>query len=249
MKLIVLPNNSFNESKKEDLNKIIFFAEKLLEKNDIPLPEKIYFYNSFEEFIEKVIPEVIGYGFSKEISKEIIKCALNNGTYGTLNYQENSIIEMNFNPFNKGEYSADDFLELLIHESLHLQLSNHMNKDINSIKFKFSKGKFLGNPRIIQLDEGYAEFMTKKILEDPEFYEINKIIKEIKIPFHNLESPSYKKNIDYLDINEFDSAFETLLLSNRDKGFKLFRSVFKEKKGYTSKQILDFAAKELKEII
>ncbi len=249
MELITVPNDSFNKPEKEDINNIIFFAEKILKKNNIPIPKRVYFYNSFDEFIKKVLPEVMGYGFSKEISEEIIKCALNNGTYGTLSYQENSIIEMNFNPFNNGEYSAAEFLELLIHESLHLQLSNRLNKDINSMKFKFDKEKFIGDPRIIQIDEGYAEFMTKKLLEDSDFPEIKKIIEKIKVPSSNLKEQSYKKKIEDINIQKFDKVFERLLLSNRDKGFKIFNSMFQDQKDYTSKQILDFAVKKLKEII
>lgn len=243
MKLIIIPNDSFKKSEKKQLQKIINFAEILLKKNNIKIPAKIYFYNSFSEFIKEVLPEVKNYEFNKETSKEIIKCALNNGTYGTINFEEDSIIEMNFNPFNKGEYSSLDFLELIIHESLHLHLSKKIKKNINLLKFKFNKEKFIGNKKIIQFDEGYAEFMTWKILKN---IKIN-FMKNIKIPLICGEKPSYKKKIGSLNIDLFDKNFETLLISNRNIGLKIFERKFK--KNSDNLEILNFALKELKKII
>ena len=243
MELIIYPDNSFKNSEKENLNKIINFSKNLLQKNNINLPNKICFYNSFSTFIKKVVPEVESYGFNKKTSKEIIKCALNHGTYGTINYKDNSIIEMNFNPFNKGQYSSLEFLELIIHESLHLNLSKRMHKDINNLKFKFKKNKYIGKEKIIQLDEGYAEFMTKKILK-----RINiKKIKKIKIPIINSQKPKYKKQMFEINIKEFDKNFEKLLTSNRNKGLKLF-----EKKFYgnnKNEDIFNFVVNKLRKII
>ena len=242
MKLIIYPKDSMSGSEK-NLKEIISLASKLLQKNNILLPEKIYFYNSFQKFIKKVLPEVKNYGFNENTSKEIIKCALNNGTYGTINFKENSIIEMNFNPFNKGIYSSLDFLELIIHESLHLHLSKKFNKDINSLKFKFDKERFIGGEKVIQFDEGYAEFMTQRILKG-----INtEKLKKIEIISKNKEKPVYKKKVNNLDVEKFDKYFEKLLISNREIGLKNFEREFQE--NADTEEILKFALNELKNII
>ena len=242
MKLIIYPKDSMSGSEK-NLKEIISLASKLLQKNNILLPEKIYFYNSFQKFIKKVLQEVKNYGFNENTSKEIIKCALNNGTYGTINFKENSIIEMNFNPFNKGIYSPLDFLELIIHESLHLHLSKKFNKDINSLKFKFDKERFIGGEKVIQFDEGYAEFMTQRILKG-----INtEKLKKIEIISKNKEKPVYKKKVNNLDVEKFDKYFEKLLISNREIGLKNFEREFQE--NADTEEILKFALNELKNII
>ena len=62
MKLIILPKSSFRKPDIKNLKKIVFIAERLLKKNNISIPKKIYFYNSFREFIKKVLPEVKNYG-------------------------------------------------------------------------------------------------------------------------------------------------------------------------------------------
>lgn len=243
MKLIIFPKDSFTKKEKRRIKEILILAKKLLKKNKITLPKKIYFFNSFSSFIKKVIPEVKNYGFDEELSKEIILCALNNGTYGTINYNENSIIEMNFNPFNKGEYLAEEFMELIIHESLHLHLSKRLNKDLNLIKFKFEKGRYIGNPKIIQLDEGYAEFMTKKILNKTNITKI----KNIKIPLKIKEKPIYKRKVSGFNVVLFDKNFEKLIISNRNLGLKYISQKFNFKS--PNEKILTFVIEELKKII
>ncbi len=240
MKLIIYPENSITNSERNEIKKISSLAEKLLLKNNISIPNKIYFYNSFQEFIKKVIPEIINYGFDKKTSEEIIKCALNNGTYGTINFNENSIIEMNFNPFHDGEYSSLEFLELLIHESLHLYLSKSVHLDINNLKFKFDKEKFIGKKEIIQFDEGYADFMTSKILNNIDIKEI----KKIKIIPRNKNKPIYIKKICSLNIEKFDKIFEELLISNREKGLNIFKKKFD--KNIDNELVLKFAVDEIK---
>ena len=215
----------------------------MLKENNISTPKDIYFYNSFEKFIEKVLPEVENYNFSKEISREIIKCGLNNGTYGTLNFKENAIIEMNFNPFKKGFYPSLEFLELLVHESSHLHLYKKLGKDVNSLKFKFDKEKFIGDEKIIQFDEGYAEFMTNKILKDFDKMEIEKIV----IPRASKEKPSYKRFINSMEIDKFDKDFENLVIFNQNKGFRIFKNKFDNNS--KNEEILNFVVKELKKII
>lgn len=243
MKLKIIPKIPFKEKDIKYLKKIILFAEELLKENKISIPKRIYFYNSFEKFIEKILPEVEEYGFDKKTSKEIIKCALNNGTYGTINFNENSIIEMNFNPFKNGFYHFLEFLELIIHESLHLHLSKMFKKDINFFKFRFNKEKFIGDKKIIQFDEGYAEFMTWKILKSFDKTKIENII----IPRFSKEKPNYKKFIDNINIEKFDKNFEKLVISNRNKGLKIFKNNFNSTS--TNKEILDFTIEKLKRII
>jgi len=243
MDLKIIPKTPFKERDIEHLKKIILFAEKLLNKNKISIPKKIYFYNSFEKFIKKIVTEVETYNFGKEVSEEIIKCTLNNGTYGTLNFEEDAIIEINFNPFKNGFYPPFEFLELLIHEALHLHLYKRLNKNVNFLKFKFDKENFIGNEKIIQFDEGYAEFMTDRILNNFDKSKIENIV----IPRFSKEKPDYKKFVDNIDIEKFDRNFEKLVIFNRNKGLKIFNKNFNSTS--TNKEILDFTIKELKKII
>lgn len=243
MDLKIIPKVPFKEKDFENLKKIILIAERLLRKNNVSIPEKIYFYNSFEEFIKKVSFEVENYNFSEKVSKEIISCALNNGTYGTINFEENSIVEMNFNPFKEGFYPTLEFLELLIHEALHLHLYKKLNKDINSLKFKFDKERFIGNEEIILFDEGYAKFMTDRILMDFDKTKIQNIV----IPRALREKPRYKQIIENINIDKFDKNFENLIIFNQDKGFKIFKNKFENNPD--NEEVLNFAIKELKKII
>ncbi|MDD5054118.1 MAG: hypothetical protein PHT91_03570 [Candidatus Nanoarchaeia archaeon] len=242
MELIILPRNSFKKKDYDSLRSITLFAEKILKSTNIDIPKKVYFFNSFEDFSKKVLPEVKNYGFNEKEAEEIIKCALNNGTYGTINYKEYAVVEMNFNPFNKGEYSSSDFLAMIIHESLHLHISKKLNKDINNLKFRFKGNKFIGNEKIIMIDEGYAGFMTELLL-----FGINtKKIKNIKILPLNKESPKFNKHVGKLDIEKFDSDFEKILVLNRNKGIELFKKKFAKEKNID--KITDFAMNELKNL-
>lgn len=243
MELKIIPTHTFKKEEKRQIQEIIKIAEKLLIKNKIPLPSSIIFYNSFSKFIRKVLPEVQEYGFNKKVAKEIIKCSLNNGTYGTIDYSNNSIIEMNFNPFNHGEYTAKDFLELIIHESMHLYLAKSMNKDINNLKFRFKNNQLISNKEIIQIDEGFAEFMTKKIMDN-----INlELIKKIKIPKKNNNGPKYKRETYNVNITNFDKLFENILISNRTIGLKMFMEIFNFKE--ENEKILNSAIIKLKSIL
>lgn len=243
MKLIINPKDSITIKEYNCINNIAYTAEKILQKNGFLIPDKIYFYYSFDLFIKKVLSEVQNYGFNCKEAEEIIKCSLNNGTYGTINYDENAVIEMNFNPFNKGEYKSLDFLAMIIHESAHLHLSKKMKKDINNMKFRFEKNKFIGNEMITFIDEGYASFMTEYLLKG---FKVNNI-KNIKIPIMSSIPPNYAENINDINIKIFDSNFEKLVVLNRDKGY----AFFKEKFGGKIKidEVTEFAIKELKNLV
>jgi hypothetical protein len=243
MDLKIIPETPFKEKDFENLKKIILIAEKLLKENNISIPTKIYFYNSFEKFIEKVLPEVENYNFNEKVSREIIRCALNNGTYGTINFEENAIVEMNFNPFKKGFYPTLEFLELLIHEAVHLHLYKKLNKDINSLKFRFNKERFIGNEKIILFDEGYTKFMTNRILTNFDKTKIQNIV----IPRAFKEKPEYKPIIDNINVDEFDKNFENLILVNQERGFEIFKNEFGNNSN--KEEILNFAIKELKKFI
>jgi len=243
MKLNLIPKSNFKKEDIKNLRKIISIAEGILKKNKMAIPKKIYFYNSFEKFIKKVLPEVKKYGFNKRISEEIIKCALNNGTYGTLNFKEDTIIEMNFNPFKKGFYSPIEFLALIVHESLHLHLYKKLKTDINLLKFKFDGYEFIGEEKILVIDEGYATFMTSKLLDRLK----SKEIKKITIPRISKEGPKYKEKLNKFDIKRFDKLFENLVVMDQNKGFNIFNKKFKNKTN--NEEILNFAKEELKNCI
>jgi len=243
MNLKIIPLGPFKDKDFENLKKIILIAEKLLRENNISIPENIYFYNSFEKFTKKVLPEVKSYNFSEKISKEIINCALNNGTYGTINFEENAIVEMNFNPFKNGFYPALEFLELLIHESLHLHLYKKLNKNVNLLKFKFDKENFIGNQKIVLFDEGYAEFMTNRILKGFDKTKIEKIM----IPRASKEKPKYKKFVEEINMNKFDKNFEDLVTFGQEEGFKIFKDKFNNDS--KNEEILNFAFEKLKDFI
>ncbi|MDA3836555.1 MAG: hypothetical protein PF542_02945 [Nanoarchaeota archaeon] len=243
MEFVGLPKGSFTGEEVDRLKPIMSFAIDLLERNGISLPDIVYFFNSFELFTEKVLPEVKGYGFPEGIAKELVACALNNGTYGTIDCIESSIIEMNFNPFKGGEYSSLEFLGLIIHEALHLHLAKALGIDVNSLKFRFSNHGFTSDPRIIQFDEGYAEFMTNRLLSGVDIEEIRKI----KIPIKNNIAPSYVKNVEGFDIEAFDNAFEVFVIGNRDLGVKLFSEKFGPDSDNDS--VLNFAVDNLRKVL
>jgi len=111
------------------------------------------------------------------------------------------------------------------------------------LKFKFNKEKFIGNQKIIQFDEGYAEFMTQKILKD---IDLTKVINK-KITSKIKQKPEYKQEIHELKIETFDKNFENLLLSNRKEGTSLFEKNFN--KHSDNKEILAFAIKKLKGVL
>jgi hypothetical protein len=243
MKLIIIPENSFTENSKKQLNKIIEFSKNILNKENISLPKEILFHNSFEDFIDKILPEVKTYGYNENTCREIIKIALNHGTYGTINYEKNQVIEMNFNPFKNGEYSALEFLELIIHESLHLHLSKKINKDINLLKFNFNGLNLESDKKILQIDEGYANFMTNKLLRE---VDVSKI-KGIKIPTTNTKKPKYDQKNSKVNLESFDKNYEKIFMENKKIGEKLFEDKFSFKDN--NELILDFAVNELRKIL
>ncbi len=243
MKLIIFPIDSLSENSKKQLNRIVEVSKEILEKENISLPKEILFYNSFEKFIDKILPEVKTYGYDEDTSREIVKIALNNGTYGTINCEENQVIEMNFNPLNNGEYSSLHFLELIIHESLHLHLSKKINNDINLLKFNFNGLELTSNKKILQIDEGYANFMTNKLLKGRDFSEI----KKIKIPIINTMNPKYNQQNSKIDLESFDENYEKIFIENKKIGERIFENKFSSEDN--NELILDFAMDELRKVL
>lgn len=239
--LRLFPKEEFEKDSIKSINKIINHAEKLLEKWEIPIPESLEFYDSLEIFINRILNQVENYGLTKEQSKEFVKASLNSGTYGTFDIKDNSIIEMNFNPYFKGFYPAIHFLKLIIHESLHLFLYSNFKEDFYSKKFKFNKEEYSGDLKYLQLDEGFADFLTEKILENFNFDEI----KQLPIYCSLLEPPKYKKEVEGFDIEEFNKKFDELYEENSKKGYERIKNKFKDKKDLKVIDIINFIKQEL----
>ena len=233
MKIALCPKDSFDNNSIGTLNKLIDIAKKKLNELGISSPKKIEFYDELHLFIKRILPQVKNYGLTENQSKEFIKASLNSGTYGTFNIEDNSIIEMNFNPYFKTFYPSIHFLKLLIHESLHLFLYSKIKRDIYSDKFKFKNGKYIGKEKIIQLDEGFAEFLTEKILENFEF----DIIKELPIYSELNKIPKYKKEVEGLNLEEFNNKFDILYENNSKKGYEIIENEFNKLEGNLKEKI------------
>jgi len=233
MKIKLCPKDSFDSSSIETINKLIDIAKKRLDKVGISSPKTVEFYDDLDLFIKRILPQVKNYGLTENQSEEFIKSSLNSGTYGTFNIEDNSIIEMNFNPYFKTFYPSIHFLKLLIHESLHLFLYSKIKRNIYNDKFKFKNGKYIGKEKIIQLDEGFAEFLTEKILENFDF----DAIKELPIYSELNEIPKYKKEVEGLDLDEFNKKFDILYEHNLKKGYKLIENTFKKLEGNLKEKI------------
>lgn len=244
MKLKLFPKENFDKESLNTMNKLIKIAEELLNNLNIIIPSSLEFYDDFETFIQRILPQVQHYGLTKKQSIEFIKASLNSGSYGTFNIKENCIIEMNFNPYFKLFYPSIHFIRLLIHESLHLFLHNNLKLNIYDDKFKFEKGKYVGKEMIIQLDEGFAAFLTDKILEDVKF----ELIKEWPIYSGPNKSPSYKKKMEGIDIGEFNRKFNKVYEENAKKGYKIIEKKFNQIEGDLKEKIriiVDYIKKEI----
>ena len=145
--LKLFPKENFDKESINTMNKLIEIAKNLLTKYEIKVPKSIEFYDNLDLFIKKILQQVKNYGLTEKQSIEFIKASLNSGAYGTFNIEENSIIEMNFNPHFKLFYPSIHFLNLLIHESLHLFLYSNFKNSIYNDKFKFRGENILGAKR------------------------------------------------------------------------------------------------------
>jgi hypothetical protein len=247
MELKLFPKESFDKGSIETINKLIEIATKILHDLEIKPPRYIEFYDDLNLFIKRILPQVKNYGLTENQSAEFIKSSLNSGTYGTFSIKDNSIIEMNFNPHFRTFYPSIHFLKLLIHESLHLFLYSKLKRDIYEDKFKFKKGEYIGKEKIIQLDEGFAEFLTDKILENFDF----NLIKELPIYSELNESPEYKKGVEGLNLDDFNDQFDILYRNNSKKGYELIEYKFNQIKGSLKekiKKIIDEISEEIENL-
>lgn len=244
MKLKLFPVKNFDKGSIDTINKLIKLSEDLLNKYDISVPKFIEFYDDLNLFIRRILPQVKNYGLTEKQSIEFIKASLNSGIYGTFDIKENSIIEMNFNPHFKLFYPSIHFFQLLIHESLHLFLYTNLKQNIYNDKFKFKGEEYIGYEKIIQLDEGFAEFFTDKLLKG---YDFNSI-KDLPIYSGLNKPPKYLKKIEKLDVDNFNRKFDELYERNSNKGYNIIekkfcklRGTFKEK----MEKIIEFVQEEI----
>lgn len=244
MQLKLFPKESFDKDSTETINKLIEISIKILNKLKIDIPKSIEFYDDLNLFIKRILSQVKNHGLTENQSIEFIKSSLNSGTYGTFNIEDNSIIEMNFNPHFKTFYPSIHFLKLLIHESLHLFLYSHLKRNIYNDKFKFENGKYMGYKKIIELDEGFAEFLTEKILENFNFDSI----KELPIYSELNESPKYKREVEGLKLDEFNEQFDILYENNSKKGYELIKNKFNRLDGNLQekiKNLIEYVSNEI----
>lgn len=247
MELKLYPKNSFDNNSIKTMNKLINIAKKELIELRISLPKEIEFYDDLNLFIKRILPQVKNYGLTENQSEEFIKSSLNSGTYGTFSIKDNSIIEMNFNPYFKTFYPSIHFLKLLIHEALHLFLYSKLKRNIYENKFKFNNGKYVGKEKIIQLDEGFAEFLTDKVLEDFNFGSI----KELPIYSELNNPPKYQNEVEGLNLNDFNNQFDKLYEKNSKKGYKLIEDKFNESEGDLKekiKKLIFYISKEIEKL-
>lgn len=248
MKLKLYPKENFDKGSINTINQLIRISEDLLKKYEISLPKFIEFYDDIDSFIKRILPQVKNYGLTEKQSIEFIKASLNSGTYGTFDVKKNSIIEMNFNTHFKLFYPSIHFLQLLIHESLHLFLYTNLKQNIYNDKFKFKAGEYIGYEKIIQLDEGFAEFFTDKILEEYDFDSI----KDLPIYSGLNKSPKYLKNIEKLDIDNFNKKFNELYERNSNKGYKIIKNKFNQLEGTIEEKInkiIEFIQEEINSLL
>ena len=154
---------------------------------------------------------------------------------------------MNFNPHFKLFYPSIHFLKLLIHEALHLFLYTNLKINIYNKKFKFNNGEYIGYEKIIQLDEGFAEFFTDKILKNIE----KDSIKNLPIYSGLNESPKYKKEIEKLNIKNFNEKFNKLYKKNSNKGYEIIEKKFNQLEGTFKekmKMIIEFIQEEINKL-
>jgi len=248
-KIELIPVDSYDSQSVASIIQLVKLASSLLEKEGIPLPNRIGFYNDLTLFIERVSPQVESYGFNKKQARELIKITLNNSTYGTFELKDNAIIEMNFNPYYQKFYPAIQFLELIIHESLHLLFYSVFHSKTYNYKFKFDEEKFVGNEKLIQLDEGFASFFTEKLIDK----QLIDKIRTLPIYSQMTSPPVYKPVVDGLNLEKIDRIFTRIYEVNSTKGYKLMKQKFEaslekfkgEKIRFIEEKVFPFIMKEL----
>ncbi|HLC78273.1 MAG TPA: hypothetical protein VJH92_04055 [Candidatus Nanoarchaeia archaeon] len=105
MKIKLIPKENFDKKSIETITKLVGIAENLLKSLDVDVPDSIEFYDELDPFIKRILSQVEGYGLTSKQAREFIKASLNSGTYGTFDIKDNTIIEMNFNPYLSLEFS------------------------------------------------------------------------------------------------------------------------------------------------
>lgn len=241
MKFIQKSKESFEEQTIGNINKLIKISEKLLIKWGIDIPKRIEFYDSIDLFIKRILPQVIKYGLTKKQAIEFIKASLNSGSYGTFSIKDNTIIEMNFNPNFKKFYPSIHFLNLLIHESLHLFLYLKIG-NIYPRKFKFEGTKYIGEELVLQLDEGFAKLLTNVIMTE---FNTN-LIKDLPIWSELNEIPKYKKEVDGLNINKLNSEFNKIYKKNSNKGYNILKKEYFKVRDKPKKERVSFLLELIK---
>lgn len=244
MRLKLFPKENFDKESVNTLKKLIGISKEILINNRVHVPKSVEFYDDISLFLGRVFPQAIDYGLTKEQAREFIKISLNFGTYGTFNIKDNAIIEMNFNPYFRKFYPAIHFLRLLVHESLHLFLYSKLKKDIYADKFKFKGGIYAGKEKIIQLDEGFAEFLTDKLLENFNFDSI----KSLPIYSGVNKPPAYKSDVEGLNLEKFNRDFGRLYEKNSKSGYTLIKKEFNQFEGNLNekiKKLIEYISKEI----
>jgi len=255
MRLILLPQKSFDKETAKSLGIIKGIAEKLLVSAGISVPKSFEFYNSFDKFVKRNAQEVIDYGFPKNIASDFIKSSLHTSTYGNYDFKRGVILEMNSHPYFKEFYPAQQLLELIIHESLHLELRKKMGFEINKLKFKFMVKnktiKYAGIKKVLQLDEGFATVFSKLLIKTLPKSNLQQI-RKLAVWTSSKKLPAYKKSVGRYSIEKLVSFFNKTFEENSKKGVKIIYGKLKKirEKGIKSKiqSILDFVNEEIKSI-
>lgn len=222
MKVVLLPDTSFDNESRNTIYVLVNIAKKLLKKWKVPIPENIEFYNNVSMIIKRINDQVKTYGLTADQSREFIKSSLHSGVYITVDPVKKSIIAMNYNPHFQGFFPAMQFLKMIIHESLHLQLYQKVKHNIYEDKFKFKSGKYIGNSMILQLDEGYATFLTDNMLPK----RILKQIRHLPIWTTTKDPPHFKTLVGNLKIRKFVDYFDKLYSNNVKNGVKIIKTIY-----------------------
>ena len=117
---------------------------------------------------------------------------------------------------------------------MHLFLYLKLDKEIYPHKFKFINGKYCGKEKIVQLDEGFAEFFTEKILDEFDYGKIK------TLPIYNMmkSPPNFEKEVEKLNMDEFSDNFNKIYEKNKNKGIEIIKREYTKIKGNDKEKIL-----------